>query len=309
MKKGRPQIIALDVDDVLFDCLRMAVEEAQKRGCDVSFDQITDYHFGNLPKETGELLTELLSAGHEVIIASAVFPKLMSFRSKKLLHVLPNLNPRNIMLGARKDLLHVDFLLDDCLDNIQSSPAKYPVLFTQPWNTEGRDFMRVSAYQEFIQLVEAVSLAPEQSRPSLSKAGRPGLLCLVGPSASGKSFICDELVRNPIFEKVRAVTTRSPRPGEETAGEYVFATEAEFGGYLERGDLVESTVYNGCRYGITRNEIEEIWHKGKIAIKLSPAKRCMVTAAPLFLSGAARRILCPPCWSGMSPTRTRPADC
>lgn len=290
MKKGRSQIIALDVDDVLFDCLRMAVEEAQKRGCDVSFDQITDYHFGNLPRETGELLleimqepdfylqqtafpgaidmvNELLAAGHEVIIASAVFPKLMSFRSKKLLHVLPNLNPRNIMLGARKDLLHVDFLLDDCLDNIQSSPAKYPVLFTQPWNTEGRDFMRVSAYQEFIQLVEAVSLAPEQSRPSLSKAGRPGLLCLVGPSASGKSFICDELVRNPIFEKVRAVTTRSPRPGEETAGEYVFATEAEFGGYLERGDLVESTVYNGCRYGITRNEIEEIWHKGKIAIK------------------------------------------
>ena len=61
MKKGRPQIIALDVDDVLFDCLRMAVEEAQKRGCDVSFDQITDYHFGNLPQETGELLLEIIN--------------------------------------------------------------------------------------------------------------------------------------------------------------------------------------------------------------------------------------------------------
>ena len=170
MKKGRPQIIALDVDDVLFDCLRMAVEEARRRGCDVTFDQITDYHFSNLPKETGGLLleimqepdfylrqtafpgainmvNELLAAGHEVVIASAVFPKLMSFRSRKLLHLLPNLNTRNIMLGARKDLLHVDFLLDDCLDNIQSSPAKYPVLFTQPWNIEGRDFMRVSSYQ------------------------------------------------------------------------------------------------------------------------------------------------------------------
>lgn len=290
MKKGRSQIIALDVDDVLFDCLRMAVEEAQERGCDVTFDQITDYHFGNLPKATGKLLLEimqepdfylrqavfpgaiemvdeLLVAGHEVIIASAVFPKLMSFRSRKLLNAFSNLNPRNIMLGARKDLLHVDFLLDDCLDNIRTSPAKYPVLFTRPWNMEGKDFMRVSTYQEFIQLVEDVSLAPEQSRPSLAKAGRPGLLCLVGPSASGKSFICDELVRNPIFKKVRAVTTRKPRPGEETAGEYVFATEAEFGAYLERGDLVESTVYNGCRYGITKNEIEQIWHEGRIAIK------------------------------------------
>ena len=30
---------------------------------------------------------------------------------------------------------------------------------------------------------------------------------------------------------------------------------------------MESTVYNGCRYGITRNEIEQIWHEGRIAIK------------------------------------------
>ena len=60
MKKGRPQIIALDVDDVLFDCLRKAVGEAQKRGCDLTFGQITDYHFGNLPKKTGELLLEIM---------------------------------------------------------------------------------------------------------------------------------------------------------------------------------------------------------------------------------------------------------
>ena len=60
MKKGRPQIIALDVDDVLFDCLRKAVGEAQKRGCDITFGQITDYHFGNLPKKTGELLLEIM---------------------------------------------------------------------------------------------------------------------------------------------------------------------------------------------------------------------------------------------------------
>ena len=189
MKKGRPQIIALDVDDVLFDCLRMAVEEARRRGCDVTFDQITDYHFSNLPKETGELLleimqepdfyleqtafpgaidmvNELLAAGHEVVIASAVFPKLMSFRSKKLLHVLPNLNPRNIMLGARKDLLHVDFLLDDCLDNVQTSPAKYPVLFTQPWNIEGRGSRSPACLKRGILVFCAWSALPRPAKAS-----------------------------------------------------------------------------------------------------------------------------------------------
>ena len=46
------------------------------------------------------------------------------------------------MLGSRKDLLHVDFLLDDADYNIASSPAKYPVLFTRPWNKSMEGFLR-----------------------------------------------------------------------------------------------------------------------------------------------------------------------
>lgn len=300
MRIGRKLVIALDVDDVLFICLARAVKEAQRRGCDVEYEQIIDYYFKNLPAETGELLLkimqeprfyqdqevlpgavemvdELLAAGHEVIIASAVFPKLMGYRSEMLLSIFPKLNPRNIMLGARKDLLHVDFLLDDHLDNIKTSPAKYPVLFTQPWNKDAQDFLRVSSYREFIQLVEAVSLAPEKEKRSLIKAGRPGILCLVGPSASGKSFICDELVRNPMFRKVRAMATRKPRPGDMAANEYVFVNEENFLQHLASGELVESTVYNGQRYGIAKEEIEQIWHDGRIAIKpvdISGAPAC-----------------------------------
>ena len=42
------------------------------------------------------------------------------------------------------------------------------------------------------------------------------MICLVGPSASGKSFICDELVKNPLFRKVKALTTRPPRLTDPT---------------------------------------------------------------------------------------------
>lgn len=75
------------------------------------------------------------------------------------------------MLGSRKDLLHVDFLLDDALYNIEASPAKYPVVFNQPWNRAGEGYLRVSTYKEFMQLVEDVSMAPAANIPRLGLAG------------------------------------------------------------------------------------------------------------------------------------------
>ena len=50
-------------------------------------------------------------------------------------------------------------LLDDAGYNIASSPAKYPVLFTRPWNKSMEGFLRAGSYAEFIKLVEAASLA------------------------------------------------------------------------------------------------------------------------------------------------------
>lgn len=171
------------------------------------------------------------------------------------------------MLGSRKDLLHVDFLLDDAVSNISGSPAKYPVIFTRPWNRSEEGFLRAADYQEFINLVEAVSLAPAADGPKLGAAGHPGMICLVGPSASGKSFICDELVRNPLFRKIRAMTTRPPRSDGSDASEYIFVSEQEFEAAVQSGSLVEHTVYAGHSYAIAKHEIESIWAEGRIAIK------------------------------------------
>lgn len=93
------------------------------------------------------------------------------------------------------------------------------------------------------------------------------VVCLVGPSASGKSFICDELVKNPLFRKVKALTTRKPRSDGRDAEEYKFVTGEELAAAIDRNDLVEHTTYAGHMYGIAKSEIQDIWSEGRIALK------------------------------------------
>lgn len=302
MKKGRPLIIALDWDNVLVPCTELACEAMAKHGVSITIDDVTMYSFKNLPgdlperlmatfSEPGfydrqrlypgarEMVMELLEAGHEVLIASAMPPEQMGIRGNQIRVLLPEIESTNIMLGSRKDLLHADFLLDDAAQNIIGSPAKYPVIFTRPWNKKEAGFLRVNNYKEFISMVEAVSLAPTADGPKLGAAGHPGMLCLVGPSASGKSFICDELIKNPLFRKVRALTTRPPRPDGSDAVEYRFVSEEEFAQALQSDALVEHTTYAGHGYAIEKREIESIWASGRIAVKPVDIKGAMACKA------------------------------
>lgn len=290
MNIGRKLTIALDWDNVLAPCTELACQKMTQRGTPVSVEDVTLYSFANFHKEladglmaifkepdffdsqvlypgAAEMVEELLAADHEVVIASAMPPEQMGIRGKQICSLLPGIKESNVMLGSRKDLLHVDFLLDDADYNITSSPAKYPVLFTRPWNKSMEGFLRAGSYAEFIKLVEAVSLAPTVEPIKLGSAGHPGMICLVGPSASGKSFICDELVKNPLFRKVKALTTRPPRDDGSDAEEYRFVSEAEFNAAIDDGSLVEHTTYAGHGYAIAKQEIEAIWAEGRIAIK------------------------------------------
>lgn len=290
MKKGKKLVVILDWDNVMAPCTELACQKSTARGYPVDVKEVTMYSFKNLPEDISkmlmdifdepdffddqapypgavEMVDELLDAGHEVVISSAMKPGLMGIRSSQIAAFLPRLDPKNIMLGSRKDLLRGDLLLDDALYNIETSPARYPVVFNQPWNKDSEGYIRVSKYKEFVNMVEDVSLAPDAEVPRVGRPGHPGMICLVGPSASGKSFICDELIKNPIFRKVRALTTRTPRPDGVDATEYKFVSDEEFDQAVASGDLVEHTVYAGHKYGIDKREIKDIWNSGRVAIK------------------------------------------
>ena len=167
MNIGRKLTIALDWDNVLAPCTELACQKMTQRGTPVSVEDVTLYSFANFHKEladvlmaifkepdffdsqvlypgAAEMVEELLAAGHEVVIASAMPPEQMGIRGKQICSLLPGIKESNVMLGSRKDLLHVDFLLDDADYNITSSPAKYPVLFTRPWNKSMEGFLRAA---------------------------------------------------------------------------------------------------------------------------------------------------------------------
>ena len=161
MNIGRKLTIALDWDNVLAPCTELACQKMTQRGTPVSVEDVTLYSFANFHKEladglmaifkepdffdsqvlypgAAEMVEELLAAGHEVVIASAMPPEQMGIRGKQICSLLPGIKESNVMLGSRKDLLHVDFLLDDADYNITSSPAKYPVLLCYQISSNGR---------------------------------------------------------------------------------------------------------------------------------------------------------------------------
>jgi guanylate kinase len=93
------------------------------------------------------------------------------------------------------------------------------------------------------------------------------ILCLVGPSGSGKSAICEEALKtNPlIFGKVRTATTRVKRPNEKDDA-YYFYSEKEFEDKMKAGEFLETSNYAGQFYGTPISSVQEIISNGKIAL-------------------------------------------
>jgi len=73
----------------------------------------------------------------------------------------------------------------------------------------------------------------------------PVLLVLAGPAGSGKSTLCDRLVKEiPGFARVVTTTTRAPRPGEVDGVHYHFLTPEQF------DELITPEAV--CRLGLPR---------------------------------------------------------
>ncbi|WP_096199042.1 guanylate kinase [Bacillus sp. FJAT-45350] len=78
------------------------------------------------------------------------------------------------------------------------------------------------------------------------------ILVLVGPSASGKTTIQNELG----FPKIVTTTTRPKREGERSGIDYHFMTTENFKKAVENDEFVEYIVYAGNSYGSHKQTIE-----------------------------------------------------
>lgn len=96
---------------------------------------------------------------------------------------------------------------------------------------------------------------------------RGALVVISGPSGTGKTSICNALLRRiPHSRWSVSVTTRPPRGDEQDGVAYHFISPTEFQELVARDELLESAQYLGNWYGTPRKPVEEAVAAGRIII-------------------------------------------
>ena len=274
---------ALDIDDLLMECIPYAIRLANEKyqfdppltiyevdrwgklgtRADVIFEFFTEEFFRTQPVIKGaKEFVRKLSQMTEVYVCTSVYPEYMSIRIQRIMEEFPEIPQDHIYMGSRKDKINVDILFDDGMHNVSQSNATYPILMRKPWNQDATGMLAVNTYDEFLRLVEVISegynLKPGQIDPEV-----PGVVVLVGPSGSGKNEIARLLVKkSKAFEKLISYTTDAT-VGIQGGEWYHYISVEAFREMCENGEMFESTMYAGHHYGSCKKDVEAILAGGK----------------------------------------------
>ena len=276
---------ALDVDDLLMECIPYAIRLANEKykfdppitiyevdrwgklgtRADVIFEFFEDPEFyRNQPVIKGAReFVQKLTKMTDVFISTSIPPKYMGIRAQRILDEFPEIPPEHIYMGARKDKLDVDILFDDGMHNVFKSNASYPILMRRPWNQSATGMLAVNNYDEFLKLLEVItnSYTYVEGTEEL-----PSIVVLVGPSGTGKRAIADTLQkRSDRFGMLVSYTTKAA--AAETEGDwYTHISREQFFGMLENGEFFESTMYAGHGFGSRKEDVDRILAQGKIVL-------------------------------------------
>lgn len=274
---------ALDIDDLLMECIPYAIRLANEKykfdppltiyevnrwgklgtRADVIFEFFTPEFFETQPvikgaKEFVRKLTKMT----EVYVSTSVYPEYMSIRAKRIMEEFPEIPQNHIYLGAGKDKIDVDILFDDGMHNVFRSNAAYPILMRRPWNQDASGMLAVNTYDEFLKLVEVIADS-YNPKPERGFNDEPGILVLVGPSGGGKNEIARQLMKKSrAFHKLTSYTTDAT-VGMQSGEQYHYLSVDAFHQMCENGEMFESTMYAGHHYGSCKKDVEEIMASGK----------------------------------------------
>ncbi len=274
---------ALDIDDLLMECIPYAIRLANEKyqfdppltiyevdrwgklgtRADVIFEFFNEEFFRTQPVIKGaKEFVRKLSQMTEVFVSTSVYPEFMSIRAKRIMEEFPEIPQDHIYMGSRKDKIDVDILFDDGMHNVVRSNATYPILMRRPWNQDATGMLAVNTYDEFLRLVEVIAegynMTPERYSPD-----QPGIVVLVGPSGSGKNQVAKQIMKkSKVFEKLISYTTDAT-VGLEGGEWYHYISLEAFRKMRDGGEMFESTMYAGHNYGSCKKDVEEILSAGK----------------------------------------------
>ena len=93
------------------------------------------------------------------------------------------------------------------------------------------------------------------------------LIVLSGPSGVGKGTILKKYLETATNGVVSvSATTRKPRPGEQDGIDYHFIDRDTFMKWVNDGEMLEYTEYNGNYYGTPLQKVNEVREMGKNVI-------------------------------------------
>jgi len=284
MKRKFKLSTALDIDDVLMECVPYAIRLANEKykfdppltiyevdrwgklgtRADVIFEifQDPDFYRTQPVMKGARAFVKKLAQMTEVFVSTSVYPQFMSIRAQRIMEEFPEIPADHIYMGSRKDKIDVDILFDDGMHNVSRSNAPYPILLRKPWNTEATGVLAVNNYDEFLKLVEVISDS-YSIKPGRRSLKEPGIVVLVGPTGSGKNEVAKKLMRRKsVFEKLISYTTDAS-VGLQGGEWYKYITLDAFRKMAESGEIFESTMYGGHNYGSRKADVEEILARGK----------------------------------------------
>ena len=276
---------ALDVDDVLLECIPYAIKLANEKyqfnppltihevdhwghlgtRADVIFEYFEDPEFFRSQPviEGAKEFVSKLSKLTEVFICTSIDPRFMGIRAERIIKEFPEIPKENIIMGTRKDKVQVDILLDDGMHNVFKSQAAYPILMRRPWNQNATGMLAVNNYDDFLKTVEVIRKSYSEQ---LDDNANYDIVVLVGPSGSGKSTIAKKIIeRSKRYEKLKSYTTADPTAVYENDW-YNYVTKEEFNKMIDTNVFFESTMYAGHGYGSVKSDVDDILSRGKKVI-------------------------------------------
>lgn len=259
---NKPTVV-IDCDGIVYQCDEAVLKDLnEKYGTDYTIEDIGVYGpTGNIIldkkfeyyKDESFVLNQPLYPGAKEFVAAlqercnlyfctAVMTEGMSARATALIRDF-GISQNQIIIARDKSLVTADYFLDDSPYNIERSIAKHPVLFRRPWNHDVSGVMSVSKYNDFLCFLDYM----ERKIPFAGLKAN-SIICLVGPSGSGKTEFLNELVKETDFQKILTYTTAN-KTG------YYHLDDAEFVQRRNDGYFAETTVYGGCKYGISQETV------------------------------------------------------